>query len=721
MEVKVPRSGLQMAMNRSGAGQQARDSRNRLLSAALVAGVTALVFARTLTCGFVDYDDGDYVTTNPVVQAGLTWRGIRWAFVTGHAANWHPLTWLSHMADVACFGLQPAGHHLVSTLLHAANAALLFLLLQQWTGRTRPAFLGALVFAWHPLRVESVAWISERKDVLSLMFGLLTLLAWTRAVRAPAGPVRHRFRNLALLAYAGGLMSKPTLVTLPLAMLLLDYWPFRRTGNGAQPRDVSGTVPGRFFCRSLHGWWPLVREKWPFYVLAAASCVITFVAQKQGGAMASADVLPWEARWANVPVAYARYLLKTLFPLDLAVPYPHPVHWPITAVLGGSMLILGLTLAAWWLRRRHPCLWVGWCWFCGTLVPMLGIVQVGMQSMADRYTYLPSIGLSLALAGLLQHWESRSARTTRGLTVLVGLWLVALGLLTWRQIGFWRNSETLFRRSLAVAPNNELAHNNLGYYYARQQRWHEAIAEYQAALALRPLYPDALNNMGHALTELARPAEALPYLEAAAKLQPRNPAIWNNLGNALADLNRFDEALRAYRRALELDPSHPDTHNNLGVALARQGQWNEALEHLQEAVRLRPNHASSHCNLGNAWAAQGRWAEAEHAYRRALALQPDDARTWNNLGNVLVESGRWSDAEAAYRRSLALDPRNAETHFNLAQLLLRQGRTPEARQHLLEVLRLRPDHPEARSQWERLSTLETNLHPRTAVGPPSQE
>lgn len=670
--------------------------------AALTALITTLVFSRAITCGFVDYDDGDYVVGNPHVQAGLSWHGVRWAFTTGHAGNWHPLTWLSHMADVSMFGIHPAGHHVTSVLLHAFNAGLLFWLLYQWVGHPIAAGIGALAFALHPLRVESVAWVSERKDVLSLCFGLFTLLAYTRAIREPAGTRRRRFWLLALISYAAGLMSKPTLVSLPFVLLLLDYWPCQRHRQQPTP-TAPGPTPAATRPQNLSArWGPLVREKWPFFLLALISCVVTYRVQQAGGAVAPVEALPLHARLENVPVSYARYLLKTVAPVDLAVLYPHPIHWSALTIFASTALCLGLTSVCWFTRRPHPYLWVGWAWFCGTLMPMIGIVQVGIQSMADRYTYFPSVGLSLALAAGLAQTEKLAGRIQRLIGTGSILVLAAGALLTWRQIGYWRTSETLFRRTLAVTRNNELAHNNLGYYYAMQGRWDEAMAQYRAALAIRPQYADALNNLGHALAELGRPAEALPYLETAARLRPGHVGVLNNLGNALAALGRFDEAMATYQTALKSNPTHADTWNNIGVALGMQGQLDEALAHLREAVRLRPRHGPTYSNLGNALAALGRWSEAEEAFRKALSLDPKDPRAWNNLANVLLEMGQLPEAEQAYNRALALEPHNPETLFNLAQLRLRQGRTAEAQTLLREAIRLRPDYPEARAQLRHL-------------------
>lgn len=695
--------------------QPAAHTRRGCARAWVVAVLTAALFSRVLTCDFVDYDDGDYVTANEQVQQGLNGHGVRWAFTTGHASNWHPLTWLSHMLDVELFGLRPAGHHATSLALHALNAGLVFSLLRRWIGHPGAAFVGALAFAWHPLRVESVAWVSERKDVLSLAFGLLTLWAYTSHVRAGDRFRRWATYRAAWLSYTAGLMSKPMLVSLPFVMLLLDAWPLQRVlGRGAavgppsslSDMSASGTGLGRW-----RAWLWLGIEKLPFFLLAAISCVVTYRVQQAGGAVAPADALPWDARWANVPVSYARYLLKTVWPVDLAVLYPHPGYWPAAIVLASTGFVGGLVGWAWLSRRRAPHLWVGLCWFLGTLVPVIGLVQVGIQSMADRYTYLPSVGLSLALAGAWARWARRGDGRQLWIRVGAGLVLAVWAGLTWRQIGFWRNSETLFRRTLAVTKNNYLAHNNLGFYLVKQGRWEEAMAQYRAALAIRRDYFDALNNLGHALAETDPPAEAIPWLEAALRLRPTHVGALNNYGNALAAVGRWQEAMAVYQRALKVDPRHADTHNNLGVALGMQGRLVEALPYLQEAIRLRPRHGPSYNNLGNALAALGRWTDAEQAFRQALALDPHDGQACNNLGNVLVETGRWQEAEQLYARALALQPHNPETHFNLAQLHLRRGRVALAREQLLEALRLRPDYPEARAQLERLSGVRSELAP----------
>ncbi len=664
-------------------------NRPGLLALGLVL-VTLIVFLRAVEGGFVDYDDADYVTANAQVQAGLTWAGVRWAFTTGHASNWHPLTWLSHMLDAQLYGLTPAGHHLTSVAFHAVNAGLVFLVLWNLTGAAGRSLTAAALFALHPLRVESVAWISERKDVLSLFFGLLALLAYARfaAARskvntASAAPDRWRgwgAYGLALLCFALSLLSKPMWVTLPFLLLLLDYWPLRRGGA------------------SVRVWGRLVMEKLPFFALTVASSLVTFWVQQRGGAVASVTGLPLRARLENAGVAYGRYLLKALWPADLAPLYPHPGFWPTDQVVVAALVVIGISLLVIARRRPWPYAFVGWFWFVGTLVPVIGLVQVGIQSLADRYTYLPGLGLILALVwgaqSLMARWRIPPLTIAFGVLALAATCAV----LTWRQIRFWRDSERLFSRAVAVTKNNYLAHNNLGFYFAQQGRLPEAIAQYETSLRIKPDYEDALNNLGHALAGQGRHAEALPYYEAALRVRPRHVEVNNNYGNALANLGRLEEAIRHYEIALRENPQHADTHNNLGIALAQQGCLEAARDHLQEAVRLRPQHAGSHSNLGNVLAALGRLDAAAGQYRQALRLQPDDAQAHNNLGNVFAEQGKLEAAARQYQRALELNPHNPETHFNLALLRARQGRLADALRQVEETLRLQPDHAAARRQ-----------------------
>ena len=538
----------------------------------LLAVTTLAVFLPIGRHGYVNYDDSDYVTANQHVKGGLSWDNVVWAFKSGHASNWHPLTWMSHMLDIQLFGDSPGAQHMVSVGFHIANTLLLFLLLRSMTGAVWRSAMVAGLFALHPLHVESVAWVSERKDVLSAFFFLLTLWAYARyadtrrcsargsKVQSPKSQSRRsqgsavsdqklaakpppidrtmadhvsRFTFhaslylLALLFFALGLMSKPMLVTLPFVLLLLDYWPL------GQIQWSTPALEQRF--------WRLLLEKTPFFLLAAASSVVTFIVQRKGGAVSTS--LSLGARVANALVAYVRYIGKMLWPTDLSILYPHPGHWPAWQVIASAVLLLGIFAAVIWLVRRSPYLVIGWLWFVGTLVPVIGLVQVGIQSMADRYTYLPLIGLFIMLVwGVAELIPDRpwrvDALAAGGITVLV-----VCSLLTVRQVQIWRDSETLFQQAVRVTKDNYLAYNNLGYYLSGLGRTAEAIENYRMSLKINPAYEDALNNLGYALAGQKKYLEAIPLYEAALRIKPKHTEVHNNLGNALSETGRIDEAI----------------------------------------------------------------------------------------------------------------------------------------------------------------------------------
>jgi tetratricopeptide (TPR) repeat protein len=693
--------------------------------AAGLALVVVVLFWPALRGGFVNYDDPDYLTANRHVQAGLAWDSVRWAFTTGHASNWHPLTWLSHLLDWQLFRERPAGHHFVSVALHALNAVLAFLAFRALTGRLWRSLAVAALFALHPLRVESVAWLSERKDVLSTAFWLLAMLAYAayaksiqrqRADGSARGFLLNPWYLLTALCLALGLMAKPMLVTLPCVLLLLDVWPLRRVGQlpaeGAGETMATPTGEGEADSRESQikgelaanragreeSWAAVLLEKLPLFALVVGSSVITFLVQRAGGAVSPLTGLPLTARLANALVSYVRYLAKFLWPTDLAVLYPHPGHWPVAIVAGCAAVVLALTVGVLWLRRRQPWLAVGWLWYLGTLVPVIGIVQVGIQSMADRYTYVPMFGIAVAVVWGAVELGNRSQGWRAALAVASVLYAALCLVLTREQIAFWRDSEALFRRTVAVTKNNYLAYNNLGFDFSSQGRLEEAKEMYEKSLAINPNYEEARNNLGYALAKLGRPAEAIPHYEAAIRLKPSLAEAHNNLGNALADLGRAEEARACYRRALELKPEHADAHNNLGIALAMQGKFDEAIEHLETSLRLKPKNASAHGNLGNAYAVQRKFDEAARHYAAALELNPRDAQTHNNLGNILAEQAKLPEAVAEYERALALNAKNPEAQFNLGMVLLRQGNNAGALSHFREALRLKPDYAEAKRQ-----------------------
>jgi len=536
-----------------------------LIALALVAGVVVL-YGQLAGHDFVRFDDFGYIVDNPNVRDGLTWQGVRWAFTSFHMANWHPLTWISHMADCEMFGLDPGGHHLTSAVIHGINAALLFLALRLMTGRVWPSVAVAALFAVHPLRVESVAWASERKDVLAGLFFMLGLLAHTHYARRP-GPARYA---LVVSALALGLMAKPMLVTLPLVLLLLDYWPLGRMTT----RGSAGGLP------ALRG---AVLEKIPLLALCAASAAITVVAQRGGGAVIELDAIPVHVRVANALVAGVTYIGKTLWPANLAFYYPYPTPGPgvsaafAVAALCGAIALVAVSVLVAMQARRRPYLLTGWLWYVVTLLPVIGLVQVGNQSMADRYTYLPVIGIALAVvwaaAEFAERWPAARlplAATGAGIVVL-------LSAATWREARHWRDSRALFEHALSVTSGNYFVHNNLGNLLAREGDLPGAAAQFGQALAIRPDFTEALNNLGSVAARAGRHDRALAIYERAIALRPDYAKAHYNLGLSLEALDRLEEAEDHYRLALQRDPSLIEARERLAELAAGRGDLPRAL------------------------------------------------------------------------------------------------------------------------------------------------
>jgi tetratricopeptide (TPR) repeat protein len=572
-----------------------------------------LVFGQTIDHGFVDYDDHLYVNKNPHVCGGLTPQGIVWAFTQSCEANWHPLTWISLMLDYQVYGLSAGGYHLTNVLLHAATAVLLFLVLQQMTGRFWPSALATALFAVHPLRVESVAWVTERKDVLCGLLFMLTLGAYLNYVRHPFSVARYL---VVLVFFALGLMAKPMLVTLPLLLLLLDYWPLERTAVAA--RENTAVFGGRRLSR-LSPSVRLVVEKIPLFVLAGLSCVLTVWAQ--GQAIMSVEYLPWGWRIGNAVVSYVDYLGQFFWPAGLAVFYPHPgVLLPIEKLVVAAVVLAGVsagTLACW---RRCPYLLVGWLWYLGMLVPVIGLLQAGSQAMADRYTYLPQIGLCLALAwaaadvcrpGPYRRWVGSGAST---------LLLVVLAGCAWRQTSFWRESETLWNHALACTTGNYLAHFSLGSILSGQHRSQEAMAHYRQATEINPNYAEAHTAIGVVSFNAGRPDEALDHLRTALQIKPNYALAHYNLGIVFAARGQLDEAMRQYRAALEIKSDDAGALYGLGLALQACGRVGEAITQFQQSVAIRADHAEAQYHLGLALQSQGEFDEAVAHYRKALEL-----------------------------------------------------------------------------------------------------
>lgn len=653
------------------------------LLALLLALATVAVFWPATRCDFISLDDPDYVTANPHVQAGLTWDGAKWAFGnTTQAAYWAPLMWLSNMLGCELFGLNPWGHHLINVLLHTANAVLVFLVFRRMTGATWRSLVLAALFAWHPLRVESVAWVTERKDVLSAFFGLLTVWAYVRFVeksKSRDGKAKWLY-GLALIFFAGSLMSKATWVTLPCVLLLLDYWPLNRIRNS------------EFGIRNCKH---LLFEKIPFLTLAAAVSVVTFEAQNRGGAvMTTADLSPW-MRVENALVSYCGYLEKMFWPANLAVYYPHPGHLPLAKVLAAAAALGVISVLAYLQRRRWPFLLIGWLWFLGTLVPMIQLVQSGGQAMADRFTYVPAIGLLLAVI-----WSAHElARCWRlpaiALPAAAAAAMVGCILATRHQLGYWRNSETLFQHTLDLTKDNYIAHFSLGFTFDNQGQTARAVREYEEAIRIAPDYVDAYCNLGRDLFKQGQTDAALRQFQEALRLKPDRAQTYYNLALGLFQNGQTNEAINLYRRAIQLKPDYADAHHNLGNALFNTGQFDEAIAELQQVIRLEPDYPKIHYDLGVVLAKMGRTGEAIREYQEAIRLKPDDTDIHFNLANALFGQGRTDEAIRQFQEVIRLNPGDADAHNNLGVALFSNRQLDDAIRQFQEAVRLKPGFADA--------------------------
>ena len=601
---------------------------NKTLTSLFLIIVTFAVYWQVGSHQFVNFDDGKYILENPHVRTGLTAEGFTWAFTATYASNWHPLTWLSHMLDVQVFGLDPGPHHLVNVLFHAINSVLLFLLLLRVTGAYWQSVFVAALFALHPLHVESVAWVAERKDVLSAFFWMLTLLLYAWYVKRP-GRMRYLFT---LCSFALGLMSKPMLVTLPLVLLLMDYWPLGRLPFG-QAGLLTGQDPAPAVRKPFP--WSLLGEKAPFIVLSAASSVVTLYAQHEGGAMSSIKVVPIAFRFINALWAYVLYLAKMVWPVNLAVLYPLPPTLTIAQGLFAGAFLGGISILVIRSAKRHPYFLVGWLWYLVTLVPVIGLVQVGSQSMADRYTYLPLIGIFIMLAWGMRIAAGNDHVRRAALSSAAIVLLFACAVCTWFQLGYWKNSFTLFSHAASSVSGNYIAHEALGLALAKNNRFDEAISQYSESLRIWPDYDRALIGMGNVLVRQGRMDEAINVADKALRLEPGSSEAHFLMGFALMNQGKNDEALYHYFAGLRSDPENEGIHHIIGVILGSQGRLDESIGQFTEALRIKPDYADAHYGLGVALLQQGNIEESIRHFTEALRLKPDFAQARISLDEAM--------------------------------------------------------------------------------------
>ncbi|MDD5677208.1 MAG: tetratricopeptide repeat protein [Kiritimatiellae bacterium] len=599
------------------------DTRAITLICLFLLAATLAAYWPVLGNRFVDFDDPLYVTENAVLQQGLNLNTIRWAVFSNHAYNWHPVTWLSLMMDFELYRLKPMGYHLTNLLLHIANTILLFIVLTRMTRKMWPSAIVAAFFALHPLHVESVAWISERKDVLSTFFFMLTLWAYARYADRP----RVGQYLVALALFAAGLMAKPLLVSLPLVLILLDYWPLQRLSPSPQPLPPQRSSPPQQPENGRSSWRFLVLEKVPFAALAAIVCVITFIVQHTTGAVGSFTQYPLGIRVANAALAYQNYLVHTVWPKHLACLYPYKLNLIFWKVLLAGAILLAVTALVLRFRRHARYLSTGWFWYLITLVPMIGLVQVGNQAMADRYTYIPLIGIFIMIAwgipDLVLHFLPELLRRKMmlyALSILACGIMMLLGIATWFQSGTWKDTVTVFEHAIVATENNYLAHNNLANVLPGQGRLDDAVYHYAEALRIRPNYAEAHNNIGVALARQGKVDEAIAHYREALRLRPDCAEVYVNLGAVLYGRRNLDEAAGLFGQAIRINPFLANAHYNMGIVLAQKGLMAEAVSHYVAALEIRPDMMDAYNNLILALVTCNEYGKAMIAFRAAIRL-----------------------------------------------------------------------------------------------------
>ena len=694
--------------------------------------MTVAAYWQVTTFDFVSYDDDRYVLQNPHVNTGLKPENITWAFKSMHTGNWHPLTWLSLMLDAQLFGLRAGGYHVVNLLFHIFNTLLIYMALNAMTGASWRSAAVAALFALHPLHVESVAWVAERKDVLSTFFLMLTLLAYVRYIRKP----RYTTYLPVFFFFFLGLLAKPMVVTLPFVLLLLDYWPLKRFAPdaGAKPLKHGMNATAKKIGR-------LIFEKLPLFGLTAISVVVTLSAQRVE--IVTMQYLPVSLRISNALVSYCGYLAKAIWPIPLTVLYPHPEFIPPWQTIGATAILVTITALAVRTVQRHPYFLVGWFWYLGTLVPVIGFVQVGVQSMADRYTYIPLVGVFIAAVWLISDFTDRPGYKKYLLPAFCTAIAGFLFTVTWTQLGHWRNSKALFSHALSVTKNNYVMHNNMGALLAIQGNMQDSIFHYNEALKIRPDDLEANYNLGNLLLRQGKFKDSIPYYGEAIRSKPDFAPAHNNLGIALGQSKDMERAVEQFREAVRLDPGYQEARNNLkfalarlekpkeivlpktsaetaktdretaegevkaGVSLATKGDLVGAINHFKEALKLNPNHYDANVHLGLSLSLKQNYDEAILHFRKAIQINPKGPQIYNSLGVALANTGKIDEAIAQLKKAIRIDPNFAKAHNSLGVILARMGKIDEGISHLQKAVGLQPNYEEARKNLEIVQSIKT--------------
>jgi len=681
--------------------------KNQIILICLFLSITTLIaFWQLKDNDFVNYDDYKYIVDNPHVKEGFDASTVAWAFTNYHVGHWHPLTWLSFILDYKLYGLNPSGYHLTNLFLHVINTLLLFLL---FTGMTQAVWQSAAVaalFAIHPLHVESVAWVVERKDVLSTLFFILAMISYAGYVKRQ----KVQLYIVTLLLFIFGLMCKPMLVTLPFVLLLLDYWPLRRfklgsSDEAAQSAELTSgkqsskkkktkrqTVEVAPHYSSLPH---LVKEKIPFFILSALSSLITVLAAQGAGAASGLEALPLGTRISNAVVSYVIYMWKMIWPQNLAVFYPHPGMLPVWEVLGALLVLALITYLVVRAANKFPYLPVGWLWYLGTMVPVIGIVQAGAQAMADRYTYIPLIGVFVMIVWGLPELAKTWRHQRIMLGILAGFIITMMVIGSWLQVRYWHESVTLFQHALDVTPQNATAHNNLGTAFREKGDMDKAIFHYMEAARIDPKDPKPYYNIGEVLAQRGEIKGAIPYFQKALDIKPDFLKARYNLGLAFMQMGDLEQASQHFRETIRIMPADKEANLNMGVIQARRGNYDEAISYFYRVLQTRPDYAEAHKNLGIALMQKGYLYEAISRLQEALRILPSDPEIPYILGRVFAKQGNLDKAAMYLTKSLEIKPDNADAHNSLGATLARQGKLHEAISHFQEALRIRPGYREA--------------------------